>query len=82
MIQVSIRTHFAKTTVLSIAHRLNTIADFDRVLVLDNGVKIEFDAPHTLLLNPDSLFSQLTQATGASNAALIKQIAEKQFNKQ
>lgn len=34
LIQSSLKTHFKDTTVISIAHRLNTIADFDRVLVL------------------------------------------------
>jgi hypothetical protein len=43
LIQRSIKTYFGETTVLSIAHRLNTIADFDRVLVLSDGEKIEYD---------------------------------------
>lgn len=79
LIQASLKTHFSKTTVLSIAHRLNTIADFDRVLVLQDGVKMEFDAPHTLLSSTDSLFSQLADATGPSNSALIRQIAQRKY---
>ena len=59
---------------MSIAHRLNTIADFDRILVLADGEKVEFDTPHKLLSNPDSLFSQLSDATGSANAALLKKI--------
>ena len=45
------------TTVLTIAHRLETIIDFDRILVLGQGAVLEFDAPQTLLSNPDSVFS-------------------------
>ncbi|KND00120.1 uncharacterized protein SPPG_04462 [Spizellomyces punctatus DAOM BR117] len=75
LIQRSIKTHFANATVLSIAHRLNTIADFDRVLVLDNGCRAEFDSPHNLLARPESLFSQLVDATGAANAQLLREIA-------
>ncbi|KAJ3322956.1 hypothetical protein HDV06_002615 [Boothiomyces sp. JEL0866] len=75
LIQASLKSHFASTTVLSIAHRLNTIADFDRVLVLEYGEKKEYDTPHALLSNPSSLFSQLAEATGATNAAALRKIA-------
>ncbi|KAJ3269176.1 hypothetical protein HDV01_001722 [Terramyces sp. JEL0728] len=80
LIQVSIKTHFKDTTVLSIAHRLNTIADFDRVLVLENGVKKEYEAPHTLLSDPTSLFSQLADATGPTNAATLRQVAKSKYD--
>ncbi|KAJ3309209.1 hypothetical protein HDV04_006316 [Boothiomyces sp. JEL0838] len=80
LIQASLKSHFANTTVLSIAHRLNTIADFDRVLVLEYGEKKEYDTPHALLSNPSSLFSQLAEATGATNAALLREIAKEKSN--
>ncbi|KAJ3262479.1 Multidrug resistance-associated protein 1 [Boothiomyces macroporosus] len=80
LIQASLKSHFANTTVLSIAHRLNTIADFDRVLVLEYGEKKEYDTPHALLSNPSSLFSQLAGATGATNAALLRDIAKDKHN--
>ncbi|KAJ3309499.1 hypothetical protein HDV04_005991 [Boothiomyces sp. JEL0838] len=79
LIQLSIKTHFKDTTVLSIAHRLNTIADFDRVLVLENGVKKEYDSPHILLSNPNTLFSQLADATGPTNAATLRQVAKEKY---
>jgi ATP-binding cassette subfamily C (CFTR/MRP) protein 1 len=75
LIQTSIKTFFKDTTVLSIAHRLNTIADFSRVLVLQDGELMEYDTPHTLLSDPSSLFSILAEATGPSNAALLRSIA-------
>ena len=49
LIQQVIRDRFANCTVLTIAHRLNTIMDSDQVLVMDAGRAAEFDAPHTLL---------------------------------
>ncbi len=46
-------------TILAIAHRLQTIADFDRILVLGNGTTLEFDSPTNLLADPDSVFSSM-----------------------
>lgn len=46
-------------TILAIAHRLQTIADFDRILVLGNGTTLEFDSPTNLLSDPDSVFSSM-----------------------
>ncbi|XP_067133640.1 multidrug resistance-associated protein 1-like [Centruroides vittatus] len=56
LIQTTIRTEFAGCTILTIAHRLNTIMDYDRVLVLDQGIIKEFDNPENLLQNKESLF--------------------------
>ncbi|KAI8809603.1 P-loop containing nucleoside triphosphate hydrolase protein [Cladochytrium replicatum] len=75
LIQESIETHFRDTTVISIAHRLNTIAGFDRVMVLDGGNLIEFDSPHALLQKPESLFTSLVDATGKQNAQVLRKIA-------
>ena len=49
LIQATIRDKFGHCTVLTIAHRLDTIIDSDRVLVLQRGKLVEFDHPHLLL---------------------------------
>jgi ABC-type multidrug transport system fused ATPase/permease subunit len=49
------------TTVLAIAHRLQTIVDFDKVLVMSHGVVVEFDHPGVLSANPSSTFARMLQ---------------------
>ena len=51
LIQEVIRDKFKDSTVLTIAHRLNTIMDYDKVLVLDAGRVVEFDKPEVLIRN-------------------------------
>ncbi|KAJ3321210.1 Canalicular multispecific organic anion transporter 2 [Boothiomyces sp. JEL0866] len=75
LIQKAIKEHFSETTIISIAHRLNTIAEFDRVLVLDAGELKEFDSPHILLNTPGSIFADLAEASGTANAQLIRELA-------
>jgi len=77
LIQRTIRDQFGeKVTVLTIAHRLNTIMDSDKVMVLQNGRLLEYDTPHTLLNNAHSTLSELIDETGATNAQYLRQLAE------
>lgn len=56
LIQQTVRVAFKNCTVLTIAHRLHTILDSDRILLLDSGEVDEFDSPLTLLQTPGSAF--------------------------
>jgi len=75
LIQETIRTTLRSTTVLSIAHRLDTIIDFDRILVVDKGMVAEYDTPANLLRDPTSIFSQLVDNTGEEMSAFLHKAA-------
>ncbi|XP_075224809.1 multidrug-Resistance like Protein 1 isoform X1 [Lycorma delicatula] len=64
LIQQTIRTEFRLCTVLTIAHRLNTIMDSDRVLVLDKGQIVEFASPNELLQQRNSVFYSMAKDAG------------------
>jgi ABC-type multidrug transport system fused ATPase/permease subunit len=62
VIQTALRKEF-DCTMLIIAHRLQTIMDVDKILVLDDGKCVEFGTPEELLKDKDSFFSQLVQSS-------------------
>jgi len=68
LIQTTIRQQFTDCTVLTIAHRLNTIMDSDRVMVLDSGRLKEFDSPSRLLADRKSMFYDLARDAGLATS--------------
>jgi len=62
LIQTMLREELRNCTVLTIAHRLDSIADYDKILVLDQGRVAEFDSPVNLLTNANSHFYRLLHA--------------------
>ncbi|KYN32705.1 hypothetical protein ALC56_12984 [Trachymyrmex septentrionalis] len=75
-IQTTIRKKFENCTVLTIAHRLNTIMDNDKVLTMNQGQLLEFDHPYILLQNEQGHFSNMVQETGKAMAEQLKQCAK------
>ena len=88
-IQKTIKEKFDTSTVITIAHRLNTIADYDRVIVMDKGKAVEFEAPYLLLVNnvddqlitKDGYFANLVENTGEQNAKTIFNMAKEHYFK-
>ncbi len=67
LIQQTLRRRFASATVLTIAHRVNTIIDAARIMVVDDGRCVEFASPATLLATrPDGVFAQLVKQSNLS----------------
>ena len=53
-----------QATILTIAHRLRSIIDYDKILVLDAGHVAEFDSPYKLLLDKKSIFYSMCEDSG------------------
>ncbi|KAE8451411.1 hypothetical protein EG329_004040 [Mollisiaceae sp. DMI_Dod_QoI] len=64
LIQRSIREEFANTTLLVIAHRLSTVMDFDRILVMKDGIAAEYGTPKELLEKEDGVFKGMVAQSG------------------
>ncbi|KPM06851.1 ABC transporter sub-family C-like protein 4 [Sarcoptes scabiei] len=79
LIQQTIRKNFQHCTVITIAHRLNTIIDSDRILVLDAGQVVQFDSPHNLLQDQNGIFYHLVQQTGPQMSKKLTMTATKTF---
>lgn len=78
LIQATIRNKFKECTVLTIAHRLNTIMDSDKVLVMDAGQMVEFGSPYELLTNGESkIFYNMVMETGQNSFDNLLKVAEK-----
>ena len=65
-IQETIRKEFKDSTVLTIAHRLNTIMDYDRIMVLDKGSIAEIDTVKGLMKKEDGIFYSMAKNAGLS----------------
>ncbi|CAF1477796.1 unnamed protein product, partial [Rotaria sordida] len=75
LIRRAIREKFKECTVLTVAHRLRTVIDSDRILVLGNGELLEFDSPKVLLSNSTSHFTLLVEQTGVAEAEYLRTLA-------
>ena len=80
LIQKTVRKKFMHCTVFTIAHRLNTIMDSDKILVMDQGHLVEYDHPY-VLLQRKGYFYNMVQQTGTTMAYSLSEIAKNAFYK-
>ena len=87
-IQRKIMELFKDCTILTIAHRLVTIANYDKVIVMDKGQMVEFDSPYKLLVerigdekitNQNGLFAEMVRSTGPVASRKIFQLARNHY---
>ncbi|SCW00905.1 LAFE_0D00716g1_1 [Lachancea fermentati] len=78
-IQQTIREEFSNSTILTIAHRLRSIIDYDKILVMDAGEVKEYDHPYSLLLNKNSIFYSMCEDSG--ELEVLVQLAKESFVK-
>lgn len=78
-IQHTIRDEFSNSTILTIAHRLRSIIDYDKILVMDAGKVVEYEDPYSLIINKDSLFHSMCENSGELD--ILIQLAKDAFVK-
>ncbi|GIL76626.1 hypothetical protein Vretifemale_6124, partial [Volvox reticuliferus] len=82
VVQETIKKVFDDRTTITIAHRLDTIIESDKVLVMEAGELKEFAEPAKLLANRGSMFSKLVDKTGPAASAALRKMADDHFAKQ
>lgn len=79
-IQQTIRTKFENFTVLTVAHRLHTVMDCDRILVMESGRIAEIGQPHELLKNTNGHLRKLVDKTGESTSKVLEKLAFESYS--
>lgn len=64
LLQEAISKSFAAATIIAVAHRLDTVIEYDKILVLESGKVLEFGSPRALLENDDGYFTSMVNDTG------------------
>jgi len=71
LLQEAVSRSFQGATILAVAHRLDTIIDYDKILVLGSGTVIEYDTPHDLIMK-GGVFCSMINDTGEEMAKVLK----------
>jgi ATP-binding cassette subfamily C (CFTR/MRP) protein 4 len=82
LLQEAVSKSFRGATIISVAHRLDTIIDYDMILVLGNGRILEYGKPHNLLIESSGHFSSLVDDTGTEMSQELRRRARIAFEAQ
>lgn len=77
LIQQTIREKFVDCTVLTIAHRLHTVMDSDKIIVMNFGKVAEYDTPENLLKISDGIFKSMINAAGSTESKNLISLMKK-----
>jgi len=72
LLQKALKETFQDSTIISVAHRLDTVINYDRILVLGDGKVLEFGAPKDLVSKEDGHFAAMVNSTGESMANILR----------
>jgi ATP-binding cassette subfamily C (CFTR/MRP) protein 4 len=76
LLQEALRRSFKESTILAVAHRLDTVIDYDLILVIGKGKKLEYGSPARLLSNPQGHFTSMIHECGENiKRELLRKVA-------
>ena len=81
LVQQAIRTHFSDCSVLTIAHRIETILDSDKIVVLEHGRVVETEIPFLMLQDSNSYLSTLLSQLDTSTQSNLRNLALENYNR-
>ncbi|KAL3283452.1 hypothetical protein HHI36_006596 [Cryptolaemus montrouzieri] len=79
LIQKALKKKFEDCTVLTVSHRLNSIMNSDKILVMDDGLRVEFDHPYVLLQNSNGYLYKLAEELGTATFQSLKDVASESY---
>jgi len=75
LLQEAVRRSFQDSTILAVAHRLDTVIDYDLILVIGRGKVLEYGSPAELLSNPEGHFTSMVNDCGENMAQELRKRA-------
>ena len=75
--QDAVKKSFDGATIIAVAHRLDTVIEYDKILVLGGGEVVAFDSPHNLSLEKDGVFASMLDDTGKGMASELRRRASR-----
>ena len=77
LLQEAVKKSFDGATIIAVAHRLDTVIEYDKILVLGGGEVVAFDSPHKLSLEENGVFASMIEDTGKGMASELRRRASR-----